>query len=361
MKMGIIGLPQAGKTALYCALTGQDPSDIREEGLRPNIGATHFHDPRVDELAKVYKPKKCVYPEMHLVDMKGVSRDLGGGKSKGFSPEYIGHIKVMDALTIVVRVFEDANVYHPYGDIDPLRDAREIMAEMIFSDYGIAEKRLEKAEFELKKGRKEHEKEVVALKKAMAALEQEKLLQNVEFPSDEEKMIRGFQFLTLKPIIFILNVGEDQLDDPPTKDVVEFIDTYDFPFGKAALRLEQELTQMEEEERTEFMSDYGLTKSLVSRYEAVCYKALSYISFLTYGPEECRAWNVKRGSTAWEAGGRIHSDIQRGFIAAETIAYDAFVEVGMDEQAAKKKGLIRMEGKDYPVKDGDIIFYKFNV
>jgi ribosome-binding ATPase YchF (GTP1/OBG family) len=196
----------------------------------------------------------------------------------------------------------------------------------------------------------------------MQALEAEKLLQNVEFPSDEEKLIRGFQFLTLKPIIFILNVGEDQLEAPPTKDVEDLINTYDFPFGKAALRLEAELSLMDDDERTEFMADYGIKKTLVKRYEAVCYKALNYISFLTYGPEECRAWNVKRGSTAWEAGGRIHSDIQRGFIAAETIAFETFKnEVGLDEQAAKKKGLVRMEGKDYPVKDGDIIFYKFNV
>ncbi|MBI4445418.1 MAG: redox-regulated ATPase YchF [Acidobacteria bacterium] len=360
MKIAIIGLPNCGKTTLFNALTGgtAQTASFSSGRLEPNIAAVKVPDPRLEVLKEMYHRKKVVPAEVHYVDVGGFG-DRAAAR-RGLSPELLGYIGTADAFLHVVRVFEDANVPHPQGRIDAAADAGELEQELIFSDLLTVERRLERLEKEVGKITGQERLNRIVEKELLARLrqelEQERPLRDLEITAAEEKLLRGFNFVSSKPVLVVLNIGEDQIQKPPS---------FKYPYRKSSVisfsaRLEAELARLAAEEAREFMDDLGIVEPARERVIRASYELLGLISFLTVGPDEVRAWTVCRGTTAADAAGVIHSDIQRGFIRAEVISFEKLVSAG-SMAAAKKQGLLRLEGKEYPVQDGDVCHFLFNV
>lgn len=365
MKLGIIGLPNSGKTTLFNALTGQDiettayPEPLSEE---PHVGMVSIPDERVDRLAETYKPKKTTHADVLCADITGFTRGISADKGK---TALANQVWDADAVIHVVRAFADESVMHPDGDVDPAGDVAALELELVFNDLELAETRLERIENSMKKGvGKELELEKEVLKKCRAQLEEEKPLRGLELTYAERAAIGSLQFLSVKPELVVINVGEDEIASDATKAIVKAVE--DFYQGKDALvfslsgKIEMELAGLEPDEAALFLEDLGISEPARNRVLREAYELLGLISFLTVGEDEVKAWSIRKGTPAVKAAGKVHSDIERGFIRAETVAYDDFIAAGSMAKA-RDAGKVRLEGKDYTVADGDIINFRFNV
>jgi GTP-binding protein YchF len=355
MKTGIIGLPQVGKTSLFQILTKAHLSEqARANPREAHIGVAKVPDDRLDRLAALYSPKKLTHASVEYVDVGAIGQDALKDTA------YSAHLRQVDALAHVIRVFDDPSIPH-VGAIDPLRDIKNVEFDLMVSDLGQIEKRLERLEKDLKKMKTpDLEKEFELIKRANAHLGNEKPLREMEMTPEDKKRLRGFMFLSEKPMLYVLNIGES-----PTlgKDLEEAVDKY--KVGEVSSRpntgaiavcakVEAELAEMSDEDAAEFLSSYGLKESGLVRLIRKTYELLGLISFFTVGEDECRAWTVERGSKAVNAAGAIHTDLEHHFIRAETIHWDQLLEAG-SEAEARARGTLRLEGKEYIVKDGDVM------
>jgi ribosome-binding ATPase len=355
MKTGIIGLPQVGKTSLFRILTKANLSEQAYSNPREaHVGVAKVPDDRLDKLAALYNPKKLTHTSVEYVDVGAIGQDALKETA------YIGHLRNVDALIHVVRAFEDDSIPH-VGPIDPLRDIRNVEFDLMISDLGQVEKRLERLVKDLKKMRTpELEKENELLIKAKAHLEAEKPLRELEMTAADKKLIKGFMFLSEKPILYVLNISETQELDKALEEAVakhKLADVASRPnAGATAIcgKVEAELSEMSDADAAEFLSSYGLKESGLTRLIRKTYELLGLISFFTAGEDECRAWQIPAHTRAQEAAGAIHSDLEKHFIRAETIRWDQLLEAG-SEANARAKGTLRLEGKDYIVKDGDVM------
>jgi GTP-binding protein YchF len=355
MKTGIIGLPQVGKTSLFRILTKANLSEQAYSNPREaHIGIAKVPDDRLDRLAAQYNPKKLTHASVEYVDVGAIGQDAL--KESG----YIGHLRNVDALIHVLRAFDDDSIPH-VGPVDPLRDIKNVEFDLMVSDLGQIEKRLERVEKDLKKMRSpELEKEFDLLKRAKLHVESERPLREMEMTAEDKKRLRGFMFLSEKPMLYVLNVSEStQLG----KDLEAAVAKYNLTevasrmnAGATAIcgKVEAELTEMSDADAADFLSSYGLTESGLSRLIRTSYALLGLISFFTIGEDECRAWTIPVDTKAAQAAGAIHSDLEKHFIRAETIRWDQLLEAG-SEANARAKGILRLEGKEYVVKDGDVM------
>lgn len=355
MKSGIIGLPQVGKTSLFKILTKADISSHSFANPREaHLGVAKVPDDRLDRLAQLYHPKKLIHASVDYVDVAAIGQEAL--KETAFT----ANLRGVDALAHVVRAFDDPSIPH-VGEIDPVRDIKTVDFDLIVSDLGQVEKRLERLEKDLKKMRNaELEREFDLLLRAKAHVESEKPLREMEISAEDEKRIRGFMFLSQKPILYVLNVNESSTLGEDLGNAVQ-----KYKLGEIAARknagataicgkVEAELAEMSDDEAQEFLSSYGLKESGLTRLIRKTYEVLGLISFFTVGEDECRAWTVPRGSRAQAAAGAIHSDLEKHFIRAETIHWDQLLEAG-SEANARARGTLRLEGKDYIVQDGDVM------
>jgi GTP-binding protein YchF len=349
MKAGIIGFPSVGRTTIFNVLN-QGKAAVAPSGsrrLEPNVGIVRVPDPRLDYLSAIFHPEKTTYATVEFVDVQG----LVGGKSQDVA---LAPLRTVDALLHVVRAFQDDAVPHSAGSVDPEQDRRNLDYELMLADVASIEKRMERLEKDLKKLRNPAlEKEFAYLQRAKAWLESERPLREMEISEEEKKLVKGFAFLSEKPMIYVENIGEDQLDrlrHPSAASTLR-------PNTESALicgKLEAEMAELPREEMESFLRDYGLTESGAERLIRTTYRLLGLISFFTVGEEECRAWTIVRGTNAQTAAGVIHTDLQDHFIRAEVCSYEDFKTHG-SLHALKEKGLLRLEGKEYTVKDGDIM------
>lgn len=356
MKVGLIGLPNGGKTTIFAALTKTEVqiSSYSDGRAEPNLAVVEVEDPRVDVLSGMYNPKKTIYATLDLVDFAGLAP--GSSKEGLFTPHAVQLLKTMDALAIVLRNFSNPEVDALQGPTDPAGDAKALQEEILLWDFMVVEKRLETIEKDFSRGKKtpQTEREQKVLTKISEALDGGTPVRDLELDQEEEKLIQGFQFLTAKPVLFIINSSEESYGEGSSiegiPEAVEFAGSF-----------EMELIQLEDEEEAQsFMEDMGMTESARTRLTRACYTLLGYISFFTVGEDEVRAWSIREGSTAVEAAGAIHSDLARGFIRAECFHYDDLVDAG-SEKKVKEAGKFRLEGKDYIVSDGDILNIRFSV
>jgi GTP-binding protein YchF len=355
MKSGIIGLPQVGKTSLFKILTKSQVATGHGGSREAHLGVAKVPDERLDKLSALYNPKKTTHATIQYVDVAAI------GQEALKEANFLNNLRQVDSLTHVVRAFEEPSIPHPKGDINPLRDIRDVEFDMMVSDLGQIEKRLERLEKDLKKMKSpDLVKEDEILKKCKEWLEQEKPLRELEMSAEDKKRLKGFMFLSEKPILYVLNISESSALG---KDLELAVEKYGIKeaasrpnTGATAIcgKVEAELAEMSDEDAAEFLSSYGLTESGLSRLIKKTYELLGLISFLTAGEDECRAWTINRGMRAVEAAGAIHTDLEKHFIRAETIHWDQLLEAG-SEAAARQKGTLRLEGKDYIVKDGDVM------
>jgi GTP-binding protein YchF len=356
MRLGIIGLPQSGKTTLFNALTrGHQPTGIATGKIEIHTAVVDVPDPRVDVLSKMFNPKKTIYAKVTYADIAGL--DGSAGKS-GISGTLLNQLTQMDGFIHVVRVFEDDNVPHPQGSVDARRDLETMDAEFVLNDLIAVERKLERLADERKKGggrdRSAIEREIALFERLHQALTQEIPLRDVDIEAEEEKLLSGYGFLSRKPVLVVLNLSEGQ-----SAPVIEYPHRRSQVVALQA-KLEMEIAQLPPEDAALFMAEYGISEPSLNRMIRLSYDLLGLQSFFTVGPDEVRAWTVRRGATAPEAAGEIHTDLQKGFIRAEVIHYDDLVALGgMSE--ARAKGKLRLEGKEYIVKDGDILNIRFNI
>ena len=365
MKLGIVGLPNVGKSTLFNAITqaGAESANYPFCTIDPNVGRVSVPDNRLNKLKDLYNSKKIVQTAIEFVDIAGLVK--GASKGEGLGNKFLSNIREVDAIVHVVRCFEDSNVVHVDGSINSLRDIETINLELIFSDMEILDRRIAKTTKALKAD-KTLQGELDILNQVKATLEEGKSIRTMDLSDDDWAFVRSLDLLSSKPVIYVSNVSEDDLvDDGVNNDMVkavrEFAATENSEVVVICAQIEAEISELEtEEEKLEFLETLGLSQSGLDKLIKSSYHLLGLISFLTAGEQEVRAWTIKNGTKAPQAGGKIHSDIERGFIKAETIAYEALIEHGT-MSAAKEKGLVRLEGKDYIVKDGDVILFKFNV
>ena len=365
MKLGIVGLPNVGKSTLFNAITqaGAESANYPFCTIDPNVGVVSVPDNRLNKLKDLYNSKKIVQTAIEFVDIAGLVK--GASKGEGLGNKFLSNIREVDAIVHVVRCFEDSNVVHVDGSINSLRDIETINLELIFSDMEILDRRIAKTTKALKAD-KTLQGELDILNQVKATLEEGKSIRTMDLSDEDWAFVRSLDLLSSKPVIYVSNVSEDDLaDDGANNEMVkavrEFAATENSEVVVICAQIEAEISELEtEEEKLEFLETLGLSQSGLDKLIKSSYHLLGLISFLTAGEQEVRAWTIKNGTKAPQAGGKIHSDIERGFIKAETIAYDALIEHGT-MSAAKEKGLVRLEGKDYIVKDGDVILFKFNV
>lgn len=361
MKIAVTGLANSGKTTIFNALTGLNLETTIYPTLtaEPHLGVVKVPDSRIEKLAEIYKPKKTTYATVEYVDYIGITKgDIEQNKKVS------DLIKDVDAIVHVIRGFEDESIVHPLGNVNPARDAETVELEMIFGDLELVEKRLERMEQGQKRGKKPDETEKKILLKCKEVLEKETPLRDIEFSEEEQKTMRNLQFMSIKPVVIVLNIPEKDLNSEKTVEAVSGLQK--FFKGKQVKvlslcgKIEMEIAQLSPEEADAFLNDLGIQEPALNRLIHVSYGLLGLISFLTVGEDEVRAWTVKKGTDAQKAAGKIHSDIERGFIRAEVVSFDDFISHG-SMSAARDKGLLRLEGKTYEVKDGDIINFRFNV
>ena len=365
LDVGIVGLPNVGKSTLFNAITkaGAEAANYPFCTIEPNVGVVDVPDARLEVLHKLYDSKKTTPASVRFVDIAGLV--AGASKGEGLGNKFLEHIRQVDAIAHVVRCFQDGNITHVAGSIDPIRDIETILTELCLADLEVLERRLQKLVKLAKSGSKEAKAEEAVLEKLKVALEDAKAAKSVELTDEESALLGDLNLLTLKPMLYVANVSEDEVaKDGAGNEAVACVRERAKAEGAEVVvisaRVESEIAELDGEDAEAFLEELGLEESGLDRLIKAAFDLLGLLTFMTAGPDECRAWTIRKGTVAPKAAGKIHSDIERGFIRAEIVNYDDLITAG-SVAAAREKGQVRLEGKEYVMQDGDVTLFRFNV